>query len=399
MLDGRRRTIVRRPLARVAALAARFAGVRAYALWPDGEHPMRGVDLRSRAGAEWLRATFDRDLPAPAGRFASRAWRTLDARTLAALRAGAVSFGPPPALTTMAAERALGHPMRHASVAMHSASGSPTSKVTYFVFERGEAEPSLAVRTMPRAQDGPRLRLEIEAVEKVRGRCRHAPRVAAALPTPPLYAGEIEGRYVAVLALDPLASATGHADRETALGWLTELQERTGEEPMPWTPHETEREVAEVVRAWDWARSEKTRNVREHTVDLFAQLEGATISRCIVHGDYWRGNIAQRDSDIRVFDWEWARESGHPFHDLWLYEIGEIRLRSETDPIVLTGLVRDGVARIETHLVARGLDARFAPAMLVPTLARLVNRSRPNLDSPDDPLFGLMRTVERVLEA
>jgi len=93
-------------------------------------------------------------------------------------------------------------------------------------------------------------------------------------------------------------------------------------------------------------------------------------------------NMAQLDGRLRVYDWEWAQPEGPPFFDLWTIELGLLRRKAEEGSARLVELTRDALAPVRAEHVHRGLDPRFALAMLGPSLGQLMFRIRRTTGSP-----------------
>jgi hypothetical protein len=362
-----------RPAVVAGSLLARFARLRGYTLWPAAEQPMFMVDVGYPPAAAWLRATFEprarrQQFPAPA--------------TWNALRARGLLIGPPSGLVLEAAERALERPLRKARLLIYSAAGEAYMKATCFLFEEGQPAPSVVVKMMPVRRFAPRLRSETEFVETLRSRLAGAPeqvgaaKLVEALPLAPLYVGEVGGDFVVTQPLDPLAVATGKADRSTALAWLRAFQAATDVGPRPWTVTDEERELELVRYAWHRARPEHEGAIVARVAELLAPLRGAIVSRCAVHGDFFGGNIAFGEGQFRVYDWEWAETEGWPFLDLWIFELGELdgaARRGEPDLVAALGA---SLERVRDELGARGHDPRFALALLAPVAGLIAFRAK-----------------------
>ena len=173
---------------------------------------------------------------------------------------------------------------------------------------------------MPERRFTERLRHETEIVEAIRRRLPSGGTAAAALPLAPLYAGVVAGDVVVAQAVDPLAAATGSGtERDVPLGWLRAFHAGTTSARSPWSPLDTEAELDAMRDAWGRARPEAAETLIARTRDLLRRLEGLPVERCAVHGDFWSGNLARRGEQLRVYDWEWAREAGTPFFDLWTW--------------------------------------------------------------------------------
>jgi aminoglycoside phosphotransferase (APT) family kinase protein len=121
-----------------------------------------------------------------------------------------------------------------------------------------------------------------------------------------------------------------------------------------------------------------------------APLRGRPLGRHAVHGDFWAGNLSERDGELRVFDWEWAAERGHPLVDLVMFHVaGE----AAVDPAEVA-------AQVAQELSARDADPAFATALLVPVLGELALRWRWQWDVPSGAerrLLRLMRRAARLL--
>jgi hypothetical protein len=363
LVDTGRRT-ARRPAAIAAALAARGARVRAYTVWPTVRHPQLVTDVGYPASAVWLRATFED----------RRARRFPGAATWSALRTRGLLGGPPSRLVTEALARA-GRELGDARLALYSPTGVSNSKAACFVFQSRSAEPALVVKAMPERRFADRLRHETEIVEAIRNRMAGAPG-AAALPLRPLLADAVQGDYVVVQAVDPLAAWTGAAFGPEALAWLRGFQAATTLSTVPWSAGDTHAALEPVRYAWERARPQAAPAVTERAEALLRALEAQPVPRCAVHGDFWAGNIAQRGPELRVYDWEWARADGAPFFDLWTSELGVLRERAEKGEAELLSSLRAALARVEDELRRRALDDRFALATLPPSLGELAFRVR-----------------------
>jgi hypothetical protein len=130
-----------------------------------------------------------------------------------------------------------------------------------------------------------------------------------------------------------------------------------------------------------------------------APLRGQPLPRCAVHGDFWRGNIACRAGEIRVYDWEWATLEGRPYFDLWTYELARLRHepKGATEALHALEAAQRGV---EDSLRSRDLDPRFAGALLAPVAAELtlrVRRVRGLAPPNEEHVELLLAAVERVL--
>jgi hypothetical protein len=367
LLADRGRRTTRRVPAVAGALGARLAERRAYTIWPSVARPQFAADVGHPASAAWLRETFE-----PGARKA----RFTDAATWSALRTRGVLFGGP-SRTLTDALAAAGHAGGRVYFALYSPTGTPNSKITCFAFAHGAPRPALVVKAMPEPRLMERLRHETEIVEAIR---RHLPgdsQAANALPLRPRFAGMVGGDFVVVQAVDPLAGATGASnDRGTALAWLRAFHASTTRARTPWGAPDTEAELATVRDGWNRARPLAAEAVGARTHELLRALEGRPVDRCAVHGDFWSGNLALRGRRLRVYDWEWARDPGTPFFDLWTWELGPLRRRAELGERDLTDALAAAMERVASELRDRGLDPAFACAMLPGALAELTYRVR-----------------------
>jgi hypothetical protein len=264
----------------------------------------------------------------------------------------------------VAVERAIGKPPRRSRLTVYSTTGETFVKAMCLVFRRGEALPYAVVKMMPDRRFAWRLRRETEVVEQLRQRIGQSNEVAAALPLPPLYAGEIGDDFVVVQELDPLAGRAVRKDRKVALDWLRTFQRATTVRTESWKVSDDERELQIVRDAWHRVRRVQEAAVVARVNELLAEVRGESVMRCAVHGDFWYGNIVSEGGRLRVFDWEWAGEEGTPFFDLWMYELAPIRwLTEDLGPPLAAAL--DGV---RGELDARCIDDRLA----LPTLASAI---------------------------
>jgi len=354
--DGR--LLTGRALAAASGLVARTAGLRAYAIWPSLERPLFGIDVGRRAPAAWLAATFEpglaaRRIPSPA--------------TGIALRARGLLVGKPSGLTIEAATGALGRAPRRPRLALYSPTGAARAKASCFVFEAGAGEPACVVKALPEDVGPERLRHETELVEELRDRMNGD--TAAALPLAPLLAGDVRGRYVVVQPTDPLAAATGKVDDADAFAWLRSFHASTTARTAPLDTHQR----VELVReAWSLAAPAEADEAATRVQRALDPAADVPVPHCAVHGDFWRGNLAARDGQLRVYDWEWAESEGDPLFDLWTWQLAELKA-PEGGP---APDLRGALEAVESELEARGLDRRLAHASLVPSAARLAYRFR-----------------------
>lgn len=392
LLVDRGRTVGWRPGAVVAALVARGLRLRAYAVWPSTRHPRIAADLGHPAAAAWLRTTFeaDRRRPYPVG-----------AATWSAIRARGLIVGPPSRLTVEAVRRAVDRDVGQVRLALYSPTGQSNTKAACFVFEGDAPEPGLVIKAMPEVRYAERLRHETEIVESFRSRLGSSSPAAAALPLPPLFAGAAAGDYVVVQPVDPLAGSTGRIDDPaTALAWLRSFQQDTVITTRAWDDADTARALDSVRYAWCRERPTTSAAAISKTEGLLRTLEGYPVRRCAVHGDFWRGNISQRDGRLRVYDWEWAEEQGTPFFDLWTSELGVLRTNTPQGEPELVQALREAVRRVSAELDAQGFNPSFALATLAPSLAHLAFRVRRTTGFPggaESESVRLMTAVEALL--
>jgi hypothetical protein len=364
----RGRTIGKRPWAVAAAVFARLTRLRAYTVWPSTLHPYFVVDMSHPPSAAWLAETFEPE---------ARRRRLLGAATWNALRTRALVAGRPSTLAAEALLRAGGPDVAGLRLALYSPTGTSLSKAACFVFEPGAAAPTVVVKAMPERRYSERLRHETEIVESVRHRIGPSSRTASALPLHPLYAGVAAGDYVVVQPVDPLAGHTGRlTDPSAALAWLREFHAATTTHVRGWDDADTDRALDAVAYAWRRARPGTADSVTLRARRLLNRHVGVPVPRSAEHGDFWRGNIAQRDGDLRVYDWEWARMEGTPFFDLWTMQLGPLRSRAEQGAADFRQPLGAALARVAEELGRRGLDPALALATLAPSLARLVFRVR-----------------------
>jgi hypothetical protein len=367
LLADRGRRTARRSLAVGAALAGRIARPRAYTIWPSVAHPQFAVDVSHPHSAVWLRETFEPE---------ARAARFPDAATWSALRTRGLLWGAPSRLLSDALA-AAGHASGDVRVALYSPTGQSNSKVTCFAFAPGCREPELVVKAMPERRFEERLRHETEIVESLRRRLPAGGAAADALPLAPLFARTLAGDYVVAQPVDPLASSTGtRAEPGAPLAWLRAFHAGTTRAWTPWSPADTAAQLDAVRHAWSRARPDAAEAEVARARARLREVEGLPVPRCAVHGDFWSGNLARRGERLRVYDWEWARESGTPFFDLWTWELGPLRRRAERGDGDLAAALTAAHARVAAELHARGGDPRFAAATLAGALGELTFRVR-----------------------
>jgi hypothetical protein len=367
LLADRGRRTARRPAAVAGALTGRVVRPRAYAIWPSVAHPQFAVDVAHPASATWLRETFEPE--ARGGRFPGPA-------TWSALRARGLLWGPPSRLVVEALAGA-DQAAEGVRLGLYSPTGQSNSKITCFAFAPSRRVPELVVKAMPDRRFADRLRHETELVETIRRRLPTGGDATAALPLKPVLAATMAGDYVVVQPVDPLAAATGNvSERARALGWLRAFHAGTERARAPWSGADTEHELDAVRYAWRRARPGAAEEVIARAHTRLREVEGLAVPRCAVHGDFWHGNLAQCGRLLRVYDWEWAREEGPPFFDLWTWELGPLRRRAELGEGGLRTGVAGALERVDAALQERGVDPRFALATLAPALGELTFRVR-----------------------
>ena len=117
--------------------------------------------------------------------------------------------------------------------------------------------------------------------------------------------------------------AAGRDRRAEATAWLETFQRRNEVRRRPWSEQDVRAALATLAET---ARPEEgLESLAPAVASRLEALRGASVPRCAVHGDFWRGNLALRDGTLRVFDWEWGALEGDPFLDPWMYEIGPLR--------------------------------------------------------------------------
>jgi peptidoglycan/xylan/chitin deacetylase (PgdA/CDA1 family) len=340
---------------------ARLGVGRGLMMWPNEEWPLRIVAAGHTEGAQWLQQTFE-----PHARRVAK----IDPAGWNVIRARAMLYGARERLPAAEAiERALGRAPESPRIAIYSPHGDPLSKATCFLFERDATEPCLVIKAIPDHRQAPRLRHEVNVVERLRDEIE-AEEVAAALPLPPLATEEREGDFRVVQAVDPMARFTGLPSEDEAWRWLRGFHAATEEAVTPWGEDDRERALADVEFAWSQAQPERLDRVREGVDSLLAGVEGVEVPVCATHGDFWRGNVSIEGSRLRVYDWEWAEYGQRPFRDIWAHELGELReMSAEASEDALWRGCEASIGRVEAQLALRGIDPRFARATLAPILA------------------------------
>lgn len=376
-----------RKLARLRSMSGAAHGV-----WPRLDMPVFVLPVGDRAVSRWMQETFEPSARVVARR-APATWHLLRARGLVR--------GDAPGTALAAAEQALGRELPGARVAGYSPSGTTLTKVTCFVFEAGATEPSIVVKGMATRSYQWRLEAELTALGSIREAVAGDPEVAGALPAPPIWQGTIDGDLLMAEALDPLARHTGAASDEEALLWLERFHAASSHGRPRWGEADTAAAVGALRHAWSFGRPRSSEAMIAAVTGLLSPLAGSEVERCAVHGDFWRGNLAGSDGEIRVYDFEWARLDGHPFLDVWTYELADLRdIALDVEAEDLTERIEAAIGRVEQVLARRGTDPRFARAMLAPSHAELSFRFRALTGYPGGNEPGakvVMAALERIL--
>ena len=342
--------------------------MRAYPLWPSTHMPRIVADVGYPPAAAWLRRTFEPD--ASHRRFPSPA-------TWSAVRARGLVVGAPGRLVRDAVKGAADRDLAGLRLGLYSVAGVGYAKATCFVFEEGAEEPMLVVKAIPDATFADRLSHETEVVETFRSMLGPASAAAESLPLRPLFAETVGEDFVVVEPLDPMAVGTGLlTEPDAAIDWLRDFHEGTTTTIRSWDEADTQAAIDPVRFAWQRARPGSADAVVSRVERLLRALEGQPVRRCGVHGDFWRDNVAQHDGRLRVYDWEWAEPEGTPFFDLWMIELGLLRRQVEEGSTRFVEMIREALARVRAEYARRGLDPRFALAMLAPSLGHLAFRIR-----------------------
>jgi peptidoglycan/xylan/chitin deacetylase (PgdA/CDA1 family) len=370
---------------------ARAGAMRAYTLWPSASAPAMVVEAGHIQAAAWLKTMFEPG----ARRIAAldpAAWNVARARALMLRGEGGRAL--------IAAERALGRTLDRPRLAAFSPTGAVLTKVTCFVFEGDAAEPSVVVKAMAHPAQEHRLVAETDAVEALRRRLGGAPDVVAALPLAPLLVCDVDGEYIVVQPLDPLAAGTGRADPAAAHRWLRAFHAASTSSTSGWGAADEHAARELVSRGWGYARPADREAVAARVEALSRPLLGTELPLCAVHGDFWRGNIAAVGGRLRVYDWEWTQPSGRPLFDLWTYRLAELRDLAERDAshAELLDAAAAGVEPVEAELRRRSIDERFALATLAPALADLSFRIRAATGRPGGGERGAVRVMDAVAD-
>ena len=152
------------------------------------------------------------------------------------------------------------------------------------------------------------------------------------------------------------------------------MQLATRTETRPWGHEDKQEAIDAVDAAWGVIRPHALVPLRGRVAALMRELRDSAVPRSAVHGDFWHGNLAIADGQLRVYDWEWAALEGTPFIDLWTYELG-VLLRPPPAAPPDDDLVAAS-KRVMAELRRRRIDPRFALATLAPSLGRLAIRMR-----------------------
>ena len=358
-----------------------------YLAWPDAQEPRQIVPVNRPEVAAWIRRTFE-----------PWASRKLDAATWSLLRSRSLVVAGEPGSALLAAEEALGRALDSAVLGCVSDSGHVQAKLLCFVFERGRAEPSVVAKGIPAQGQGARLLGEAAVIGSIRERLAGAPE-AAALPPEPLWTGRVAGDELVVERPDPLAAGTGNEDRDAALRWLRGFHAGTVGDAVWGSGAELDERNDMLAFAWAQADPDRAAEALAFQRERWEELSAAPMPRCAVHGDFWRGNVAVKSGELRVFDWEWASASGHPLFDLWTYELAPLRGSGEqADGLAL--LLEQACGRVEAELGERGLDPRLARVLLMPVAAELgyrVRRVRGTPPDHEDRARTLLLAADRLL--
>jgi hypothetical protein len=104
---------------------------------------------------------------------------------------------------------------------------------------------------------------------------------------------------------------------------------------------------------------------------------------------------------VRVYDWEWWREQGHPVFDLRTYEFADLPSLPDAGPVEIESRLRMSLRRARAEASSRGFDARVARSLLMPVLAELAirNRRQHGLPSPPEIRYSRVMAAAEVLLA
>jgi hypothetical protein len=217
-----------------------------------------------------------------------------------------------------------------------------------------------------------RLRGEIALVEELRARLGATRGIAAALPAPPLASVVIGRDELIVEEFDDLTTRVGGDPRCQAMAWLARFQRTTTTAWRAWDDEDDHAAIAALDGATDLGAD--VRLIAEAVRSRLTALRGSRVPQCAVHGDFWCGNIGLRDGLLRIFDWEWGSIEGHPFVDLWMFELGALRQAAMDKATGFDEQMRRAVSHVEAGLAGIGVDPRFALAMGAPVVAEVTGR-------------------------
>lgn len=97
---------------------------------------------------------------------------------------------------------------------------------------------------------------------------------------------------------------------ELVTTWIQAFQAATGP---------TEGDLIGDAHALIESLQERLPRHRRWLSDLEANLEFLSpLSPCLIHGDYWRGNLILQRGGLRVIDWEFIQRGGNPWFDILL---------------------------------------------------------------------------------
>ena len=340
-------------------LAGRLGFPAVYTLWPDAVSPQLVTSPAARHTVEWMTRRFE---PIEERR------HTRHPANWSVLRARAAFVGRGTGRAVEFAEAALGHTLTDPRVALYRASNSRWVKVLAFVWNAGNEAPLLVVKHMPSRLDPCHLRHETEVVAHLREQLRDSS-LGATLPPAPLLIDD-QTSYTVAEPVDPLGGQHSPPDAARALRWLRALHTATQRE-RPWGLDDEETLLVRTRDAYREAGFSMESALCDRIRAGLVPLRGKVVPQVVEHRDFWAGNIAATENEMRVYDWEWTLLDGRPFFDLWTYELAELRRSRSAGQADDVLRLDSSMGRVEEQLILRGIDPAFARLTLPSVIGEL----------------------------
>ena len=344
-------------------VAGRLGVSAVHVLWPDAVSPRLAIRPAAPHTVAWMMRRFESP---------ERRRHPASAANWSVLRARGAFVGHGAGRAVELAEAALDRTLRDAHVALYISSNSSCHKATSFVWQDGNKEPSLVVKSMSCPLHPCHLRHETEVLADLRQQLT-GHRLAATLPPAPLLVGEHYGSYIVVEAVDPLGGRHSAPPRARAVGWLRAFHGAT-QRVRPWGPEDEATLLACTRRAYREAGISDETALCERLQAGLVSLRDAPVPLVVEHRSFWSENIAANADEMRVYGWECALLEGRPFFDLWTYELGRLchwaSAARPADALTLKSCLH----RVEQELIVRGIDSAFARLTLPSVVGDLACR-------------------------